>query len=286
MTSPKRGTTTRNACNRLCKMAGGRIIGTVSQEIVLGRTYNWRSSRALQQDSGFFRGEHETEFVSSSFCGLRWSALKSTPVPIAGRPSHAARAFLLGRKKCGFKSQQLEPLMANFPGASSRQTLTLSATVMTSLADFDERLGTLLAHPTKDHAWYCEAFDFVDAAPELASLYSLKKSLILMVCGFYRDSYTAAQKTNQTANTLYIMESESMGAVKIGRTYFDAEKRASQIKVGCPDIRVVATFPGMGAKEPLIHRALKEFCVGGEWFSVSPEAAAAVIEKLAQGGAA
>jgi len=157
---------------------------------------------------------------------------------------------------------------------------------MTSLADFDKRLGTLLAQPTKDYAWYCKAFDFVDTAPELLSFYSLKKSLILMVCGFYRDSYTAAQKTSQAANTLYIMESESMGAVKIGRTCFDAEKRASQIKVGCPDIRVVATFPGMGAMEPQVHRALKDFCVGGEWFSVSPESATSIIQKFAQGGAA
>lgn len=161
-----------------------------------------------------------------------------------------------------------------------------NSVTMTSLADFDKRLGVLLTRPAKDYAWYCEAFDFVDTSPELENFQSLKKSLILMVCGFYRDAYTAAQKTSQSANTLYIMESESMGAVKIGRTHFDAEKRASQIKVGCPDIRVVAVFPGMGAIEPLIHRALKEFCVGGEWFSVSPETATAVIEKLAQGGAA
>ena len=168
-----------------------------------------------------------------------------------------------------------------------KELIKQSATVaiMTSLAEFDKRLGVLLTHPTKDYAWYCEAFEFVDKSPELGSLYSLKKSLILMVCGFYRDTSTAAQKANQSTNTLYVMESESMGAVKIGRTYFDAEKRASQIKVGCPDIRVVSTFPGAGAIEPLIHRELKEFCVGGEWFSVSPEAAAAVIEKLMKGGA-
>ena len=163
---------------------------------------------------------------------------------------------------------------------------TVNVATMTSLAEFDKRLGVLLTHPTKDYAWYCEAFEFVDKSPELGSLYSLKKSLILMVCGFYRDASTAAQKATHSTNTLYVMESEAMGAVKIGRTYFDAEKRASQIKVGRPDIRVVAAFPGMGAIEPLIHRALKEFCVGGEWFSVSPETATAVIEKLAQGGAA
>ena len=163
---------------------------------------------------------------------------------------------------------------------------TVNPVTMSSLAEFDKRLGVLLTHPTKDYAWYCEAFEFVDKSPELGSLYSLKKSLILMVCGFYLDASTAAQKANQSTNTLYVMESEAMGAVKIGRTCFDAEKRASQIKVGCPDIRVVSTFPGAGAIEPLIHRELKEFCVGGEWFSVSPEAAAAVIEKMVKGGAA
>lgn len=83
-----------------------------------------------------------------------------------------------------------------------------------------------------------------------------------------------------TVDTLYVMWSESMQAVKIGRTCNDPNKRIASLKTGCPDIELVKTFPGVGKFEAHLHKKFSEFCVGGEWFSVTPEIAIKAIEEV------
>ena len=83
-------------------------------------------------------------------------------------------------------------------------------------------------------------------------------------------------------DTLYIMWSESMQAVKIGRTCKDPKSRVTALKTGCPDIEVVKSFPHLGKYENHLHKKFREFRVGGEWFSVTPEIAINAIEELAK----
>lgn len=83
-------------------------------------------------------------------------------------------------------------------------------------------------------------------------------------------------KSNKRPNTLYVMASESMGYVKIGRSH-DPEIRAGQLRTACPDIRIVAIYPDRGNDEITLHRKFSEFRVGGEWFSVHPSA---VIDEI------
>lgn len=148
------------------------------------------------------------------------------------------------------------------------------------LMPLDQQLGALLKNPIKDYEWFSEAFDLVDKADELANLRSIKGMLSLSVCALYMEASARLPKESQQNSSLYIMESKLMGAVKIGRTSLDVEKRASQIKVGCPDVRVVCLYEGMGWMEPLVHVEFKDFRIGGEWFAISPEAALNTIESL------
>jgi hypothetical protein len=76
------------------------------------------------------------------------------------------------------------------------------------------------------------------------------------------------------------MESKLLGGVKIGRTYGDVEKRARQLKVSCPDIKVVAIFEAKGHAEAEVHRLFSDFGIGGEWFSMSVEEAKTRLQKI------
>ena len=160
---------------------------------------------------------------------------------------------------------------------------TVNPVTMTSL---ELVMGSLMAKPVKGYDWYCQAFEVIDTCPGLAGFPSLKSALIGSVCSAYQSAANSGGSNDASVNELYIMESEAMAAIKVGRTSIGAEKRASQIKVGCPDIRVYKVFQGLAHLEPFIHRELKNFCVGGEWFSVSPEVAESVIQRVSEGGAA
>lgn len=84
-------------------------------------------------------------------------------------------------------------------------------------------------------------------------------------------------RTDKIDNTLYVLESKRMRAVKVGRTGSDIDKRLLSLRVGCPDVEVVEVFPNFGGIEASVHALLAKFCIGGEWFDVPPDHAVQVV---------
>lgn len=144
------------------------------------------------------------------------------------------------------------------------------------LVAFDAHLGGIFSNPVKDRAWLDSALDALEGIPALSDLYFIRRSLYLHICSWYHSSITNTTD-RKVADTLYVMASDATGSVKIGRTYFDVKTRAKQLSTGCPDIRVVAEFPGEGWREPYLHRKFIDLCVGGEWFRMTPDDAVAAI---------
>lgn len=67
--------------------------------------------------------------------------------------------------------------------------------------------------------------------------------------------------------TIYFIEMEKSGFIKIGYTKSDADKRMAQLQTGQPDrLRLLGTIPGEMADEKSLHLELKKFRIGGEWF--------------------
>ena len=81
------------------------------------------------------------------------------------------------------------------------------------------------------------------------------------------------------ARSVYVMESD--GRFKIGASY-DPEKRAEQLRIANPNVRLAYVSPLMGnaiAIESCVHNALKDSRCGHEWFSgVSLDEIQRVIE--------
>ncbi len=84
----------------------------------------------------------------------------------------------------------------------------------------------------------------------------------------------------ENTNILYIIYSPLTKQVKIGRTSRNPNKRLKQIQGGCPDAVLLKTYDGYDFLEKKVHRLLKIFRVGGEWFNCTPEYAIKVIDKL------
>ncbi len=67
--------------------------------------------------------------------------------------------------------------------------------------------------------------------------------------------------------TIYFLQMERSGFIKIGYTATDAAKRMAQLQTGQPDrIKLLGTMPGTMDDEKSIHRELSEYRVNGEWF--------------------
>lgn len=72
------------------------------------------------------------------------------------------------------------------------------------------------------------------------------------------------------AKDLYIIQSGTTGAIKIGRTS-DLTKRLHQLQTGATyPLKVLVHIPGAGHREANLHRRLKTFRIrdNGEWFRI------------------
>ncbi len=72
---------------------------------------------------------------------------------------------------------------------------------------------------------------------------------------------------------LYIIQSRSTGAVKVGRSD-DPERRIHQLQTGSPhELRLILTMPDGGRREPHVHKHMlgheTRHVNGGEWFHES-----------------
>lgn len=57
----------------------------------------------------------------------------------------------------------------------------------------------------------------------------------------------------------------------------DPDVRLRQLQTGCPfDLAIASTFPGSPEAEAVLHAALHQLRVRGEWFRIGPELEAAV----------
>lgn len=124
------------------------------------------------------------------------------------------------------------------------------------------------------------AADFVSNSPLRHSLPEIWIPVTMHVFTALREAYKE-KNSKRRSEDLYIMESASTGAVKIGRTSVGAGTRVKQLKTSCPDIKLLKVFEGHGQLEAEIHKKFAHVRRGGEWFEVSPDYAEAVIlEKI------
>lgn len=154
-----------------------------------------------------------------------------------------------------------------------------NAVTMTSLELVEKKVSLLFSDPEKDHEWHRSAFEFIENNDLLHGLTGLRKALITAIGALFSDHLEKTSTSKMIVNSLYIMESEAMGAVKVGRTWGDVEKRANQLRTACPDIRVSFVYVDKWAVEPAVHRRLRDFCIGGEWFSLSANEVDFVIQE-------
>lgn len=156
------------------------------------------------------------------------------------------------------------------------QELCKTSEALSSIYEFDKRIGEMMVEGNEAGL---NLSKLVHEDPSIDGLHFIRSMLYMATVSMVARGMSSREKV--PFNTLYVMWSESMQAVKIGRTYHDdAHKRASALRTGCPDIEVVRTFPDLGKFEAHLHKKFREFCVGGEWFSVTPEIAIKSIEEL------
>jgi hypothetical protein len=72
---------------------------------------------------------------------------------------------------------------------------------------------------------------------------------------------------------LYIIQSRTTGAVKVGRSD-DPDRRLRQLQTGCPHtLKVILVMPNGGVREVSVHHAMRahrtRHSTGGEWFAES-----------------
>lgn len=75
-------------------------------------------------------------------------------------------------------------------------------------------------------------------------------------------------------NKIYVIYSQSQGAVKIGFTRGDASLRLSQLQCGNPErLFLIHTEPGGVARERILHRRFEKYRIrkDGEWFKLKGE---------------
>lgn len=156
------------------------------------------------------------------------------------------------------------------------QELCKVSETLTRIHEFNKRIGDLMVDG-EDAGLNLTKLVYDD--PAIDGLHFIRSLLCMSTTSMVARGMSNREKV--PLNNLYVMWSESMQAVKIGRTYHDdAHKRASALRTACPDIEVVKSFPDMGKYEGIVHKKFREFCVGGEWFSVTPEIAVKAIEDM------
>lgn len=81
---------------------------------------------------------------------------------------------------------------------------------------------------------------------------------------------------------LYVMQNE-FGLIKIGQSVNPEERRlALQVEERC-HIKLVLALPEKGHREKAIHRKVKDFNVGGEWFDGTEESQQAILKAIKLG---
>lgn len=79
---------------------------------------------------------------------------------------------------------------------------------------------------------------------------------------------------------IYAIQSSKTKLIKIGFSVMP-EGRVKGLQTGSPDkLKLLKTWPGTMSDEKRIHRCLKEHRVHGEWFEVSYDRAAFVIQAV------
>lgn len=89
-------------------------------------------------------------------------------------------------------------------------------------------------------------------------------------------------RTEQWAHLriVYFVQATVGGPVKVG-TSSDMANRLQSFQLGSPfDLRVLAVMKGDSWDEAMIHRALGDACVGGEWFDPRDPKLLSWLEKL------
>lgn len=75
---------------------------------------------------------------------------------------------------------------------------------------------------------------------------------------------------SEREGTLYLIEAEDAGAIKVGFTSLPVEKRLRDLQTGCPhNLILLATTPGLKSTERAIHAELEPYRVRGEWFDAN-----------------
>ena len=68
--------------------------------------------------------------------------------------------------------------------------------------------------------------------------------------------------------TIYFIEIEKIGSIKIGYTASSPERRMAQLQTGQPGkLLLIGTIPGDKEIETNLHKELNEYRLNGEWFS-------------------
>lgn len=88
------------------------------------------------------------------------------------------------------------------------------------------------------------------------------------------DEWVKAHRSGSVAferqSLIYIARRENDGAFKIGWSS-DVTRRLSELRKAHKSVALVAAFPGDKPEELRIHKRLKSFHLGGEWYSPAPE---------------
>jgi hypothetical protein len=83
---------------------------------------------------------------------------------------------------------------------------------------------------------------------------------------------TLTCSTRGHKQSLYFIENEAFGLIKIGVTGLDVEQRRLALERGCGvPLRLLAVVPNGGSYEQDLHFALSNSRALGEWFRPTPE---------------
>ncbi len=154
---------------------------------------------------------------------------------------------------------------------------------MSTLEIVDKEISNLIDDPVKDLDWYYRISDIIEGCDDIKGYRGVMMALTSMAAAYHLEYTKSNLSRGKSTKALYIAESKSMGYIKIGRA-FDITERAKSLKIACPDIKITYTFDYQGDIEPIIHDKLKNFCVSGEWFSVSVDYAAAIVKEVISNG--
>ena len=78
---------------------------------------------------------------------------------------------------------------------------------------------------------------------------------------------------------MYLIKGESW--VKVGRSkHCDTRLRELQASVPWCALELLHVYPGLGALEPAVHRALAAYDRKAEWFRCAPEDAQKAVESV------